>query len=259
MRIFLVIDETRFYHPSFVAGFLKKTTDEVVGAALVTEIPAKSNLEIYLKEHWYYLRPSEMAKLAFNKYTMAAKDLFGKKSKTAPFYSVRSVFEFFKIDFVEIRKNINKKEYLDAIKSKKPDVIASANSLFFGKELLKISRICCINRHSSLLPSYAGLWPVFQAYRCGEEYVGASIHMMDENIDNGTLLTQKKVRIEKNDTVTSLYSKCFEASVDVLLESIEKIKRGDFTPFAQNNPPSYFSFPTKEHWQEFRDKGGRFI
>jgi hypothetical protein len=41
-HIFFIIDETSFYHPDFLSDFLRKTTDTVVGIALVTKIPKKT-------------------------------------------------------------------------------------------------------------------------------------------------------------------------------------------------------------------------
>ena len=79
MKLFLVTDETRFYHPDTIADFLRNTKDEIVGAGLVTKIPKKSNLELYLIKHWYYLRFTEMVKLVFRKCRAALKDIFIKK------------------------------------------------------------------------------------------------------------------------------------------------------------------------------------
>jgi len=259
MRVYLIIDETRFYHPGFVSEFLKKTTDEVVGGALVTKVPKKNSIENYLRTHWYYLKPSEMAKLAFRKYTMAMKDLLLRRDLNRPFYSVRSVLEFFKIDFIEVRYDMNQKRYIDSIKEKEPDVIVSCNSLIFKEEVIEIPKICCLNRHSALLPSYGGLWPVFQAYRRGEEYTGVSVHVMQRKIDTGNVLAQIKIRIEEGDTIADLYNKCFKISADVVIAALEKVRKGDFTPCSEGYQSSYFSFPVGEHWQEFRKRGGRFI
>ena len=42
------------------------------------------------------------------------------------------------------------------------------------------------------------------------------------------------------------------------LEALEKVKKSDFSPYQTDVQPSYFSFPTKDHWQEFRKRGGMF-
>ncbi len=258
MRLFFVLDETSFYHPQFLSKFLSATDDTVVGAALVTAVPDKSNLELYLRKHWYYLTVGEMAKLACLKYRAKILDAVSKR-KVGRYYSVKSVLQASGIDFFEARMNINRQDYLEQIKLKNPDVIVSSNSLYFGSKILGIPNLCCLNRHSSLLPSYGGLWPVFQAYRSGEAFTGVSIHKMEKDIDAGLVLSQRKVPIHKGQTLDALYETCFEQSSDALLEAIEAIKNRNTPVCDTPGTPSYYSFPTREHWAEFRKRNGRFI
>ena len=260
MRVFLIVDEIRVYHPGFVARFLKATADQVVGAALITKVPKKNNIETYIRSHWYYLTPGEIVKLAVQRVAAAVMDKVQplKKNKDR-FYSVRSVLKHYNIEYFEVRNDINKPEYLDRIRAKAVEVIVSSNSLIFKKELLGLPSICCLNRHSALLPSYGGLWPVFQAVRSGEKHVGVTVHTMETKIDKGIVLAQKKIPVESGETIADLYKKCFEASSEVLLEALAKVAGHDFTPYPADTQPSYFSFPTKEHWLEFRERKGRFI
>lgn len=252
-------DETRFYHPNFIAEFLTKTKDKVVGAALVTKILPKNSIEIYLRNNWHYLKPMEITKLAFRKNLFAFKDYFLKKSRDRIFYSVRSVYKHFDIKFFDVEYDINKRTYIEKIRKVNPDIIVTSNSLIFKEELINLPSICCLNRHSSLLPSYRGLWPVFQAYRNGEKYTGVSIHTMTERIDKGVVLAYKKLSIEPKETIVELYEKCFDVSSDLLIKALDKIRNKDLTPCNESNKPSYFSFPKKEHWDEFRKRGGRLI
>jgi methionyl-tRNA formyltransferase len=258
MRILFVIDETSFYHPHFLSKFLRNTTDDVVGAALVTQIPNKNNIELYLMRHWYYLRMSEIAMLAYKKHSAKILDLLGQ-SINGKFYSVKSVLKNFSVDYFEARKDINKDIYLEKIRSKKPEVIVSSNSLIFGEELLGMPSICCINRHCALLPSYGGLWPVFQAFRNGEKFTGTSINVMEKEIDKGAVLSFRKVQIEEGATLACLYEKCFDLSSDALIEALDRIKHGNLESHDEGRVASYYSFPQREHWKQFREKGGRFI
>lgn len=258
MRIFFVIDETCFYHPHFLAKFLSNTTDDVVGTALVTRVPRKNNIERYMMRQWSCLRFSEIVKLAFRKYVARVLDLPGR-SISGRFYSVTSVLKSSGVDYFEVRGDINKDDYLDRIRRKNPEVIVSSNSLIFGEQLLAIPSICCINRHSALLPSFGGLWPVFQAFRSGERYTGTSINVMQKEIDKGTVLSFRKVPIEKGATLAGLYEKCFDLSADALIEALDRIRHDDWSSRDEGRAASYFSFPTTEHWQQFREKGGRFV
>lgn len=55
----------------------------------------------------------------------------------------------------------------------------------------------CINVHYSLLPQYRGLHSTVWAILNDEEYLGATIHLMDEFIDNGPILYQYKVKNDR--------------------------------------------------------------
>ncbi|OQX39410.1 MAG: hypothetical protein B0D91_01655 [Oceanospirillales bacterium LUC14_002_19_P2] len=260
MNIFVIIDETSFYHPQFLADFLDKTNDQVVGVGVVTKIPEKHNIERYMVRNWRYLTIPEIARLGIRKYFYKACDVFQQfvHNKTH-WCSVRSVCKDFDLDWFEIHNDINQKCYLVRIAEAKPDIIISSCSLIFGEALLSLPSIACINRHSALLPAYKGLWPVFQAVRNGEEYTGVSIHTMERTIDTGKVLSFRKVPITTNTSVSTLYSRCFEVSTDALLEALDNIRNDHWQGDATGQRPSYFSFPTAEQWAQFRKRGGRFI
>jgi methionyl-tRNA formyltransferase len=259
MKLFLIIDETHFYQPNFVAELINKTDHEIVGAALVTKVLPKSDLERYMIRNFLFLRFSELVKLGTKKLSLQLKNRFQKKSKGAKtFYSVRKVYEHFNIEYFEVEYDINKPVYLNKIKEKQPDIIVSSNSTIFGDELLNIPKYC-INRHSALLPSYGGLWPVFQAVRKNEKKVGVSVHTMEKKIDKGILLSQTVVPIEKGDTVDTLYQKCFQCSADTVLNAIKKIDENDVTALKNNCAASYYSFPKKYQWKQFRKTKIKFI
>lgn len=258
MRIFLILEETSFYQPAFIAALLRNKTYQYVGAALVTKVPAKNSLDKYFQKYWYYLKPIEISKLVIKKLELDIKQKFSSANNAS--HSVSGVLKQFGIDYINIEYDINKDEYLNFIASKEPDIIISSNPLIFKKKLLSIPKICSINRHSSLLPSYAGLLPVFHAYRNGENFVGVTIHTMESKIDKGIILAQKSIKIEPDDTVDHLYQKCFDISADLCFEALEKIRNNQMEAvIAENASPSYYAFPNKKDWTEFRQKGGRFI
>ena len=87
-----------------------------------------------------------------------------------------------------------------------------------------------------------------------------SVHTMDKIIDGGIVISNQKVKIKKNYTIADLYEKCFDLSACVLLESLEKIRKNDLQGCdVKDFKKSYFSFPTKQHWKQFRKRNGRFI
>lgn len=258
MRLFLVIDETHFYQPNFVAELIKKTEHEVVGAVLVTKVLPKSDIERYIIRNFYYLKISELFRLGVKKLILSFKNHFYKSNIYNDFYSVRKVYDHYGIDYFEVEYDINKKEYINKIKNKNPDIIISSNSLIFSNKILKIPKYC-INRHSSLLPSYGGLWPVFQAVRKKGNKVGVSVHTMEKRIDKGILLAQTVIPIHEKDSVDILYKKCFAHSAEIVFSAIKRIEENDLETLCNDYKSSYYSFPKKEHWRQFRKRKIRFI
>jgi len=248
LRVFLAIEETPLFHTDFVEALLRDTHDEIVGAARIVWTPPKANLERYLIRNWYRLRPIEMMRLGWTA-------LAGMADFRGP--TVRSVIDESGIPCFDVTKNINAPEYVERIRDCQPDVILSSQAHIFGETLLNLPKICCLNRHASLLPSYAGLWAPFHAYRCGETKTGVSIHTMAKKIDEGIPLAQRRVSCRDDDTLIGLYAKCFDESADAVLEALDRIRIGDLRACTPNGKTSYFAFPTPQHWREFRARGGR--
>jgi methionyl-tRNA formyltransferase len=250
LRVFLAIEETTHFHPEFVEDVLRNTSDDIVGAALVVWTPPQANLNRYLLRHWYQLRPSEALRLAWRTYT-------SKRDVIAP--NVRSVLQNYEIPFFEVTEDINYSHYVDRIRAFDPDVILSSQAHVFDADLIAAPRLCCLNRHASLLPAYGGLWAPFHAYRCGETETGVTIHTTTNEIDQGVSIAQRRVPCHDDDTLLGLYAKCFQESADAVLDALDKVRNGDFSPCATSGPASYYSYPTRDEWRSFRSRGGRLI
>ncbi len=64
-----------------------------------------------------------------------------------------------------------------------------------------------LNIHPSLLPKYKGLNTHQRALDNNEKYSGCTVHFVNSKLDSGKIILQKKIKISKNDTKTSLAKK----------------------------------------------------
>ena len=81
-----------------------------------------------------------------------------------------------------------------------------------------------INVHPSLLPKYKGLHAVEQAMEAGEEFTGCTVHYVNEELDGGEIILQKKVPILPEDNVKSLTKAIQRMEYAILPAAIEHVK-----------------------------------
>ena len=122
-----------------------------------------------------------------------------------------------KIQFLD-RKKISSKEFNEKIynlvKKFKPNILVS-----YGCQKINVRKIKRIkklkikffNIHGGLLPKYRGVntnfWP---HYKNNCNYIGLTLHSLNQKIDSGNVFFQSSVKITKKDTVNSLSCKAIK-------------------------------------------------
>ena len=255
MNIIIVIDETPFYHPNFINDLTDRLSDHNILCALVTKIKKTSSIENYLIKNINNLYLKEIFLLLTKKIVFSILGFFNFSFKNN-YYSVKSVLKLKKISFFNVKYDINKPEYINKILHHNPDIIISSCSVIFKSKLLKIPNIGIINRHSSLLPSYRGIWPVLHSIADNNKYSGVTIHLMTNKIDQGLILAQQKI-LNINNNLSQIYEEAFSISSDLIIRAIKNLI--DKKYLNNNYVSSYYSFPTNERFKLFRKNKGRFI
>lgn len=257
MKIILLIEETSFYHPQFTYNLIKKLENNhkiVFGGVIHNK--SNNSSDNYLKKNIFKFKFIELFKLFFKKKKNEILSLFFTSGFKNNFFSVRSVFKKKKINFIDIKDNINDTKYLQSFKKYKPDLIISSNPQYFKEELIKLPKYGCINRHFSLLPKYKGLWPVFYSISNCDQSCGITIHKINEKYDEGKILAQKKIEItEKN--ISKIYLKLFNLTPNIISEAIDNLN--NYKSVESDYESSYNSFPTAKDWELFRKNNGVFI
>jgi methionyl-tRNA formyltransferase len=109
------------------------------------------------------------------------------------------------------RGNINKK--VDLIRSYEPDFILEYGCHYlFKKPVFDIAPV--IGMHPTLLPERRGRAPLNWALRDGLKESGVTMFYLDEGVDSGDIIYQRRFRIEDSDTIEDLVVKVN----DILIE-----------------------------------------
>lgn len=181
-------------------------------------------------------------------------------AKLKPGYSVKSVLQKANIPLIPLKGLINSAENLTILRNLNADLFISiGGNQVFKKDLLSIPTRGTINLHTALLPKYRGLMPSFWVLKNQEKYTGVSVFFVDEGIDSGPILVQKKVEIG-NRTQEELIEYTKDLGMQCILESVVLIRDQSYT--LTENPASamtYFSFPTRQDVLAFKRNGAKFF
>ncbi len=112
-------------------------------------------------------------------------------------------------------------EAIKQLRDLKPDlIVVAAYGKILPKTVLEIPGFGCLNVHVSLLPKYRGPSPIQNALLNGETETGTTLMLMDEGVDTGDILAQRKLAIARTDTTASLMLKLAEQGAELLLETL---------------------------------------
>lgn len=84
-----------------------------------------------------------------------------------------------------------------------------------------------LNGHPSLLPLHRGPVPISWAIRAGDEDVGISFHFMDEQLDTGPILAQRRMPLGDFVEPDAFYARMGPLVMDALGDALEKIEAGE--------------------------------
>jgi len=122
---------------------------------------------------------------------------------------------------------------LKSLKEIRPDLIVLAGFLLkFPETILKEFTNKVINVHPALLPKYGGKGMygnfVHEAVVKNEEVeTGITIHYVNENYDEGAIISQKKVKLSKTETPETVAEKIHKLEYEWFPKIIEEILHND--------------------------------
>jgi len=138
----------------------------------------------------------------------------------------------------------------------KPDVVVViAYGQILPRDVLEIPRLACLNLHASLLPRWRGAAPIQATIAAGDCETGITAMYMDEGLDTGDILLQRRVEILPNDTGGSLHDRMAQIAPEALLESLRLVAAGNAPRIPQDNARATYAPKLKrEHglidWSE---------
>jgi methionyl-tRNA formyltransferase len=123
---------------------------------------------------------------------------------------------------------IKDREAINQIRALAPDVIVvMAYGQILPRAVLEIPKIACLNLHASLLPRWRGAAPIQAAIAAGDRETGMTVMYMDEGLDTGDILLQRKIDISPSETGATLHDRLAQTAPEALLESLRLLAAGN--------------------------------
>ena len=123
--------------------------------------------------------------------------------------------------------DLNDEIFHEKLKNLQPDLFVVVAFKKLPEKIWKIPKLGTFNLHASLLPNYRGAAPINWAIINGEEETGLTTFFINNKIDCGEIIMQKKCTIERNESFGELYKKLMKLSPTIISKTINKIIKGN--------------------------------
>jgi len=138
--------------------------------------------------------------------------------------------------------NLDDGDFIKELKEFAPDVaVLVAYGEIIPDEVLQIPKFGFLNIHPSLLPKYRGPSPIVTAILNGDKITGATVIVLDSELDHGPQITQREVEIANTDTHDSLATKLSSAGSKILIEILPDYLSQNVTPEIQNHDTATYT------------------
>jgi len=161
----------------------------------------------------------------------------GKNIKPCP---IKKYVEKNRIPVQQPQKIRNDKKCLEALKKINPDInVVVAYGQIIPPEIIYLPKHDSVNIHFSTLPKYRGASPVQWALLNGENETGITIFRLNEKMDQGDILAQKKVPIFPEENSAELGERLSEIGAEFLVETLSHIN--NIKPVPQNHTEATYA------------------
>lgn len=150
--------------------------------------------------------------------------------------------------------NLKDQNFINTLKELKPDLQIVVAFRMLPKVVWQLPKFGTFNLHASLLPYYRGSAPINWAIINGETKTGVTTFFIDEKIDTGAIILQSETLITDKETAGSLHDKLMTQGAELVLQTVDKIEKGDvkvsYQPTNETfvDAPKIFKETCKVNW-----------
>ena len=155
--------------------------------------------------------------------------------------------------------NLKNESFLQDLKSLNANLQIVVAFRMLPKAVWQLPEFGTFNLHASLLPEYRGAAPINWAIINGEKKTGVTTFFIDEKIDTGEIILQKKTTIGKSETAGELHDRLMLLGGELVVKTVKQIANGKVSTIKQPNKeekeaPKLYKDNCRIDWQASRKK-----
>ena len=229
MKEFVETDTNTFFMRLEVSGEINELK---LKNELHAELPERSEIEIIprhkknivilvTKEH--HCLSDLLVRYYFNELHAEIKAIVGNHDVLRLFAEKFNIpFHYISHDGKE--KTAFEQELMAAVVHYKPDYIVLAKFMrILSPAFVATFRDRIINIHHSFLPAFKGANPYKRAFERGVKLIGATAHIVNDDLDEGPIITQKIIPMHHYDDLDDMIKSGHEIEKSVLADALKMV------------------------------------
>ena len=140
-------------------------------------------------------------------------------------------------------ENLKAPSFLDELIQYKANLQVIVAFRMLPKVVWALPDLGTFNLHASLLPDYRGAAPINWAIIRGEKQTGVTTFFIDEQIDTGNIILQKKTDIAADETAGQLHDRLMEMGAELVVKTVRQIQQGEVSVHPQDMKKAYKKAP----------------
>jgi methionyl-tRNA formyltransferase len=137
-------------------------------------------------------------------------------------------------------------QFVQSLREWQADIFLVVAFRILPPEVFTIPPLGTINIHAALLPKYRGAAPIQWALINGERETGVTTFFIEEKVDTGEIILQRKTAIGEFETAGELHDRLAVMGADLLLETLAQVAAGTVKRQPQAGEASLAPKITKE-------------
>ena len=178
----------------------------------------------------------------------------GRGKKIFPSDVKKTAFE---LDIPILQPNkLDDREFIEKLKEYNADLFLVIAFRKLPKVVWELPKKGTINLHTSLLPEYRGAAPINWVLINGENKTGVTTFFINEKIDQGDIILQKKINLDQNITAGQLHNLMIHDGIEIVNKTINLIDVNDVQLIYQTKKDVFKDAPKlnkelqKINWQK---------